>query len=85
MLVKVVLVPPNKDYIYVQSVDGLRHQLARQHVPFASQGDVGYLIDYRGRPQLKLLTDEDDEVKLSYRRNQLVPYEDARYPRPAGC
>ena len=79
MLVKVVLVPPNKEYIYVQQVDGQRLKLERSLFSFASQGDVGYLVNDNGRTRLKLLTDDDDEVKLSYRHKQLVPYEEASY------
>ncbi len=65
MLVKVSLVPPNKDYIVLLTTDGKRGKFPRQFARQLQAGDVCLLSEYRGRPQLKLLTDDDEVVILS--------------------
>lgn len=72
MLVKVSLIPPNKDYIVIRQQDGQTGRFPRQYARHVSMNDVCLLEEYRGRPQLKLLTDED-EVVIMHTNNRFGP------------
>lgn len=75
MYVQVAVVPPNKNYIVLRQVDGKIIKFPREYARYVQVGDIGSVSEYRGRPQLKLLTDEDDVVIMNHPdRKQLVPY-----------
>ncbi len=65
MYVKVALIPPNKDYIVLQHQDGLTGKFPRQFARHVSTHDICLMTEYRGRPQLKLLTDDDEVVIMN--------------------
>lgn len=74
-LIKVLVVPPNLDYIITTDTEGNRIRIPRLYARHVSSGDVCWLTSYRNRPRLKLLTDEDDIVIMNHPdRKQLVPY-----------
>lgn len=72
MLVKVALIPPNKDYIVLRQQDGQVGKFPRTFARHVSTNDICLLAEYRGRPQLKLLTD-DDEVVIMNTTQRLGP------------
>ena len=78
MLVKVSAIPPNKSYILLRTTDGKTGKFPRQFARHLTVGDVCLLSENRGRPQLKLLTDDDEVVIMSWSRS-LPP---ARPPEP---
>lgn len=65
MYVKVSLIPPNKDYIVLRTADGQHSKFPRQFARHVSTDDICLVTEYRGRPQLKLLTDDDEVVIMS--------------------
>jgi hypothetical protein len=65
MLVKVALIPPNKDYIVLRTQHGQVSQFPRQFARHVSTNDICLMAEYRGRPQLKLLTDDDEVVIMN--------------------
>lgn len=65
MLVKVSLIPPNKNYIVLRQQNGTVGQFPRQYARHVAIDDVCLLGEYQGRPQLKLLTDEDEVVIMN--------------------
>lgn len=62
MYVKVSAIPPNREYIIIRSTDGITKQFPRKYARHLKVGDVCLLTEYCGRPQLKLLTDDDEVV-----------------------
>lgn len=64
MYVKVALIPPNKDYIVLRDKVGNVNKFPRQYARHVRAEDVCLMTEYRGRPQLKLLTDNDEVVIL---------------------
>ena len=62
MLTKVSLIPPNKDYIVLTHRDGKTSKFPRQYGKHVRVNDICTLGEYRGRPCLKLLTDDDEQV-----------------------
>lgn len=74
-LIKVLVVPPNKDYIIIADTQANRIRFPRQHARHVSSGDVCWLTSYRNRQRLKLLTDDDEIVTMNHPdRKRLVPY-----------
>lgn len=65
MLVKVTIIPPNKDYIVLRQQDGQVGRFPRQFARHVSTNDICLMTEYRGRPQLKLLTDDDEVVIMN--------------------
>ena len=65
MLVKVALIPPNKDYVVLRTQHGQVDKFPRQFARHVSTNDICLMTEYRGRPQLKLLTDDDEVVIMS--------------------
>lgn len=65
MYVKVSLIPPNKDYIVLRTPEGAISKFPRQFARHVSTNDICLVTEYRGRPQLKLLTDDDEVVIMS--------------------
>ncbi len=65
MLVKVAIIPPNKDYIVLRQQDGQVGRFPRQFARHVSTNDICLMTEYRGRPQLKLLTDDDEVVIMN--------------------
>lgn len=70
MLAKVLLVSFKNQYVKLQLSDGRIAKLPREHAKLVKRGDICTLGDYRGRPKLNLLTDDDESVKMF----QMVPY-----------
>ena len=76
LLVRVQLVPPNKDYIYLVDTKANRYKFPRQHARYVQAGDICWLTSYRNRQSLKLLTDEDEIVIMDTyipKHKSLVP------------
>ncbi len=65
MLVKVALIPPNKDYVVLRTQHGQVEKFPRQFARHVSTNDICLMTEYRGRPQLKLLTDDDEVVIMN--------------------
>lgn len=65
MLVKVALIPPNKDYVVLRTQHGQVNKFPRQFARHVSINDICLMTEYRGRPQLKLLTDDDEVVIMN--------------------
>ncbi len=75
MLAKVSLIPPNKNYIVLRQQDGSTVKFPRQYAQYVSVNDICHVTEYRGRPCLKLLTDEDEVVIMNHPdRKRMVPY-----------
>lgn len=75
MLVKVITIPPNKDYIVIRQQDGQVNKFPRRFARHVSANDICVLTQYRNRPQLKLLTDDDEVVMMNHpNRKRMVPY-----------
>lgn len=62
MYVKVEAIPPNKTYIILRDTNGDMQKVPRQYGRHLRVGDICLVTEYRGRPQIKLLTDDDEVV-----------------------
>lgn len=64
MLVKVLLVPVNKDYVVLLTQDKRRGKFPRQYAKHVQAGDICLYEQIGNRPRLKILTDDDELVNM---------------------
>jgi len=64
MLVKVLLVPVNKDYVVLLTQDKRRAKFPRKYAKHVQAGDICTLVKLGRRYSLKTLTDDDEVVNM---------------------
>lgn len=64
MLVKVLLVPVNTDYVVLLTQDKRRAKFPRQYAKHVQAGDICTLAKLGRRWSLKTLTDDDELVNM---------------------